>query len=202
MGEALEKLGFEVTIKTDLATKRDMDDAIREFHKKADDSDVALFYYSGHGAQIDGQNYLIPTQEDIITSTDVQYNAVNLSFAISTIEEAKTPINIFILDACRDDFSTGNKSLFNKGFASVKASKGTLIAYATAPDKAAQSTRGHNSIYTKYLLEEIHTPNISITKTLNRVGTKVSDATNGGQIPWTNSCLYKDFIFNYIYYNE
>ncbi len=196
MGKALEELGFEVIIKTDLATKRKMEEAIREFRRKADDSDVALFYYSGHGCQINGQNYLIPTQEDIQTSNDVKYNALNLSFVIDMMEGAKNPINICILDACRENPFSGHKSL-NKGFASVEASEGTLIAYATSPNKVANSTRGRNSIYTKFLLEEIHTPNIDIEKTFKRVGKKVSMETNAKQVPWTNSCLYDDFIFNY-----
>ena len=197
MGKALEELGFEVTIETNLGTKRKMEEVIKEFRNKADDSDVALFYYSGHGCQIDGENYLIPTKEDITESIDVEYNALNLSFVINIMERAANPINICILDACRDHPFSSDKSI-NKGLAVVDASKGTLIAYATSPNKVAKSSnRGRNSIYTKYLLEEIHTPNIIIEKTLKLVGEKVSKETNNKQRPWTNSCLYEEFIFNY-----
>ncbi len=195
MAKVLEKLGFEVILLTDVATKREMEETCREFTKKLDSADVGLFYFSGHGFQIAENSYLIPTKENIQTPIDIKYNAIDLGWVLAEMEEAKNSMNICILDACRDELFSGHKSLSNKGFAPVEPYSNTFIAYPTAPGKNAKSSKGRNSVYTKHLLETLQIPNLSIFEVFMKVGKAVSEETQNKQRPHINSSFYEDFIF-------
>jgi uncharacterized caspase-like protein len=109
MATALKDLGFEVIVLKD-ATKRQMDEAIDRFARQMSQGSVGLFYYAGHGMQIDGENYLIPVNNGLIkVQADVQYESVPLGKILGRMDEAKNAVNIVILDACRDNPFRGFK---------------------------------------------------------------------------------------------
>ena len=113
-----------------------MEEAVNKFVGEIKNGDAALFYFSGHGVQVKGENYLIPVGASIATESDVRYKAVSAGFILAKMEQLKNRTNIFILDACRSNQFKGFGSL-SKGLSVMDAPAGTLIAYATAPGSVA-----------------------------------------------------------------
>nr|NQU91619.1 SUMF1/EgtB/PvdO family nonheme iron enzyme [Bacteroidota bacterium] len=189
----LSDLGFSVALETNLNWKQ-MENAIRDFGEQIENNDVALFYFSGHGTQVDGENYLIPVGEDIASADEMKYKCVNAGMVLDKMESAENTMKIFILDACRDNPFRGYRSN-TKGFALMSASTGTFISYATAPGSVAQDGTGHNSPYTKYLIEMMKIPGLKIEEVFKKVREKVMAETGEKQVPWESSSMVGDFYF-------
>ena len=189
----LRSLGFDVIQKTDL-NRRGMEDAIRIFKGKISPGDVALFYFSGHGTQVDGLNYLIPVNESISNEIDVKYNCVDAGFVLDNMEDSRAGINIIILDACRNNPFKGHRSA-SRGFAFMSAPTGSIIAYSTSPGSVAQDGAGRNSPFTKNLIEKIKIPGLKIEEVFKEVRKDVASETGRQQIPWESSSLMGDFYF-------
>lgn len=193
LSNALRALGFQVIQKTNL-NQRQMEDAIREFKGRISPGDVALFYFSGHGTQVKGLNYLIPVGESVTNEIDVKYNCVEAGFVLDHMEQARSGINIVILDACRNNPFKGYRSA-NRGFAHMSAPTGSIIAYSTAPGKVAQDGSGRNSPFTKNLIEKINIAGLKIEEVFKEVRKDVASETGRQQIPWESSSLMGDFYF-------
>ena len=190
---ALEKLGFRVTQKTNV-TQPDMENAIREFGQALKKEDVALFYFSGHGIQVNGVNYLIPIGADIRSEDEVKYKAVDAGMVLDKLETAGNQLNIVILDACRNNPYKGARSM-SRGLAVMSAPPGALLAYATAPGSTAADGEGENSPYTKHLLEMMNAPGLKIEEVFKKVRVAVMADTENQQVPWEASSLTGDFYF-------
>ncbi|SLM27490.1 conserved exported hypothetical protein [Desulfamplus magnetovallimortis] len=192
----LKKCNFDV-IKITNADQKTMDSAIDRFYKNLKKSDTGLFYFSGHGMQVDGENYLIPIGANIKSESDVKYEAVNAGRILGRMKDAATPLNIMILDACRDN---PYKSFFrssSRGLARMNAPKGAIVAYAAAPGSVASDgvDRGRNGVFTKHFLNNMMKPGWAIEKVLKQTRIAVSEETGGKQIPEERSLLTGDFIF-------
>ena len=190
---ALQETGFEV-IRLENADLRQMQDAVRSFGNKLGKNDVGLFYFSGHGVQVKGKNYLIPVRENIKKSFEVPSSAIDADLILATMENAKNNLNIMILDACRSPFPGEARSL-SRGLATLDAAKGTLIAYATAPGKEALDGQGSNSPYTKHLVRALQQKGLPIEQVFKQVRIAVVEETKGNQVPWENSSIMGDFFF-------
>jgi uncharacterized caspase-like protein len=198
MATELKKLGFEVILVRD-AGKRLMEDKVNTFSRKLFNYQAGLFYYSGHGLQDRGENYLVPIDAKISSAADIKYKSVNVNWLLRKMEEADNNVNLIFLDACRDNpIKTGKKG-FSKGLAKVDSPMGSLIAFATAPDTAALDgfPNERNSIYTKHLLNSLRTQAslYSIADLLTNVTRNVKQETNKEQIPWITSSLDNIFYF-------
>lgn len=194
MAENLRQLGFEV-LKRENVDQRTMEEAIREFGKRLTPGSVGLFYYSGHGIQVEGRNYLIPVDARIETESDVKYESVDAGRVLGKMEDAGNDLNIVMLDACRDNpFSKSFRSE-SRGLARMDAPSGSLIAYATAPGEVAADGTGRNGIFTKHLLKHMQTPGLTIERVLKRVRVDVTRETFERQVPWESSSLRGDFYF-------
>lgn len=194
MAQALASFGFEVICKTDL-NQNEMKQAIRAFGERIRQGGTGLFYYAGHAVQVDGRNYLIPVGAEISHEHEVEYEAVDVGFLLSQMQEARNQLNIVILDACRNNpFSRKFRST-NGGLASINAPSGTLIAYATAPGSVASDGDGRNGLYTQELLKAIRQPALKIEDVFKRVRSGVQNLTGGIQVPWESSSLVGDFYF-------
>ncbi|GAK57617.1 uncharacterized protein containing caspase domain-protein [Candidatus Vecturithrix granuli] len=197
MSKVLENLRFEV-ITYENVNQSDMKRAIDEFGQKLKNYDVGLFFYSGHGVQVNGENYLIPVDANPRNEADIEYDGVNVGRVLAKMKNANSLTNIVILDACRDNpfEKSWTKSLTTKGLTFMNAPTGSIIAYATAPGKVAydDSTKS-NSFYTAALLDYIGMPNISILEMFQQVRTRVIEATNGKQTPWESTSLTRNFYF-------
>ncbi|GCA88403.1 GUN4 domain-containing protein [Microcystis aeruginosa] len=196
MANALKELGFEVILLKD-SSKRQMDEALDQFFTRINQGYVGLFYYAGHGMEVEGENYLIPVNAQIKAEKDIQYESMPFGKILGRMEDAGNRINIVILDACRDNpFRKFWRSSSRGLTAPLQAVSGTLIAFATAPGKVASDGTGRNGLFTSYLLKYIKTPNMEVDLMLRKVRSDVAQNTNNYQVPWTSSSLIGEFAFN------
>ncbi|WP_321419112.1 caspase family protein [uncultured Desulfobacter sp.] len=200
MFQSLQRLNFQV-IKYENVRQTDMKKAIDNFGNRLKKFDVGLFFYAGHGLQVQGSNFLVPIDAVIKSENDVEYNCVNAERIFGKMEDANCKTNIIILDACRDNpfersWSRGIVRK-GKGLAFMNAPSGSIIAYATSPGRtASDGISGQNGVYTAALLKYMQTPNITIENMFKMVRADVEKATRGQQIPWESTSLKGNFLFN------
>ena len=194
MAKTLTGMGFDVLIHEN-ANEKTLKQAIGEFGDRLRKGGVGLFYYSGHGMQVKGNNYLVPVDADIRSEAQVGLGAVNVNDVLGQMEEARNRINIVILDACRDNPFARRFRTAARGLASIDAPKGTLIAYATAPGSVADDGSGANGLYTEELLKAMSVPDRKIEDVFKQVRVGVSQRSGSKQIPWESTSLSDDFYF-------
>jgi uncharacterized caspase-like protein len=192
----LRSLDFEVDEQINLSYQ-EMGRAVNRFGKSIRHDSVALFYYAGHGLQVQGNNYLVPVDMEIQDEGEVQFNTVNAGQVLAKMEEAKNPVNIVILDACRDNpyARSFKRSSTSRGLAPMDAPVGSFVAYAAAPGKTAADGTGINGLYTESLIRQIKNPGMRIEDVFKRVRTEVRSKSNGSQVPEERSSLEGDFYF-------
>ncbi len=197
MVEKLKQLNFDVINYFD-TSRTDILNAIAEFIKLADCYSVLLVYYTGHGVQIDGENYFIPIDCTYtpIKSVFIASSLVNVNTITDYMNSHQEKSNILILDACRSGLSF-SRDLGATGLAEISAGNGTLIAFATSPNTVAlcEPTADGHGYYTKRLLEHIDHPNLKIEDMFKLVRKDVVKDTCGQQVPWENTSLNHDFYF-------
>ncbi|MGY4503701.1 putative caspase-like protein [Bradyrhizobium sp. GM24.11] len=170
VGGMFRKAGFDtVDVKLDLNVV-DMRKALREFGSKAREADIAVIYYAGHGIELDGTNYLIPTDAALETDTDVLDEAFPLDRVLFAIEPAKQ-LRLVILDACRDNpFAKTMKRTIasraiGRGLAKVEpTSPNTMIAFAAKAGSSASDGDAKNSPFAAALVERLPTPGLDLRK--------------------------------------
>ncbi len=195
MAKALRATDFEVLEHINLENQADMKRAIREFGRKIQNGGVGLFYYAGHGIQVDGKNYLVPTKAQIYAEEEVEYESVDVGFVLSQMEIARNRMNILILDACRNNPFARSWRSSATGLAFINAPAGTLIAYSTAPGSVASDGTGSNGLYTEKLLKQIRRRGLKIEDVFKNVRSDVLNESNRMQTPWESSSLVGDFYF-------
>ena len=195
VSRVLRSSGFEVIDLRD-ATLSQMRISIRQFGDKLLTSDVGLVYYSGHGVEVKGQNYLIPVNADIRRSDEVSDQSINMGLILEKMETAQKGVNILIVDACRDDPFGRSFRSNSRGLATMDAPQGTIIAFATSPGKVAADGEGRNSPYTKNLIKTMQIPNLPIEQVFKQVRRAVQQETKNQQTPWENTSLSGDFYFS------
>jgi len=195
MANVLFESGFKVILKIN-ASQREMETAMRAFGKALRKGGIGLFYYAGHGLQLNGTNYLIPVDAQIETESDVKYEAVDAGRILGKMEDAGNNLNIVILDACRNNPFARSFRSSTAGLARMDAPTGSLVAYATAPGKMAADGDGRNGIYSKHLIRNIRTPGLTIEQVLKNVRVAVAAETSNKQVPWESSSLMGNFYFN------
>jgi hypothetical protein len=195
---ALKKKGFDV-IRVSDGTREQITQAVRSFELKIRDNTTALVFYAGHGVQARGVNYLIPVDARIQSVADLSTEAIDMDLSIMRrIEDRNPRLSIIILDACRNNpFPAGARSAGEQaGLASINAPRGSIVAFSTAPGKAAQDGSGRNGLYTKHFLKELLVPNRKIEDVFKRVRESVMKESANAQTPWENSALTGDFYFS------
>ncbi len=195
IARTLRSVEFQVTLILD-ANQDAMKRAILEFGRQLRASDsVGLFYYAGHGVQVDGENFLIPVGADIKDLEEVALNGVNVTELMKTMERAASRLNIAVLDACRDNPFPAPTRTLARGLAPVTAPSGTLIAYATAPGQVAFDGDDGHSPYSAALAEAIPTAGAPLEEVFRRTRRKVLEVTQSKQTPWEHSSLTGEFFF-------
>lgn len=196
----LQSLDFDVVEGLDLDL-RGLRSKIEAFVSKLNDADIALFFYAGHGLQVNGVNYLLPTDAQLNSPLDLEFETVPINLILRTMEQA-SKTNLVFLDACRNNplaenlaRSMGTRSAsVGRGLAKTSSGIGTLISFATQPGNVALDGAGENSPFTTALLKHLGTPGQDITRDLVSVRRDVLEATNGRQVPWENSSLTGEII--------
>lgn len=197
MASTLRNVGFEVIEGSNLSRDQ-MTEKLLDFGRKAQGSDIALFYYAGHGIAVGGTNYLLPVDADIKTEMDVKLGAaINIDLTLDqTMGDAK--VKLVFLDACRDNpFAAKIKSNsatrsvnVSSGLAEMKSGEGTLIAFATGPGQTAlDGQEGNNSPFTRALIDNITKPGVEIQQAMTSVRAQVNEETHKGQLPWGHTNL-------------
>jgi hypothetical protein len=187
ISQKLRSMGFTVTTVTD-ANRQRLVQAMAQFRRSAASADLSLLFYSGHGVQIFGTNYILPTDVDQTDTAQATIQGVPLNGVIENFMPGKT--KIVFLDACRDNplQRTGDRSV-TKGLAPISVAEGTLISYATKDGQvAADGVGSKNSPFTQALLEHLADPQ-DIGVVLRKVREKVMRATGGKQQPWDYGSL-------------
>ena len=182
----LEILGFDVVLRTD-ADKRSMVDGINLFARKLARSEVGIFYFAGHGIQINNINYLIPVNSKVESASDVEFEGINAGRILGKMKEAGNRLNIVVLDACRNNPFARSFRSASKGLAKMDAPPGSIIAYATSPGFLAEDGIGRNGVYTGELLKNLENPGLAVQEVFNQTGLGVMKQTNDKQVPWVSS---------------
>lgn len=185
MSSTLEELGFDVIREFD-ATRDQMLDAFKKFSAKISGVEIALFYYAGHGMQVESKNYLIPVDAEYKNGvTDVAFESINVEMMSMVMNNfgRSDRLNLMILDACRNNpyrtWSRGGEA----GLASMSAPSGTLIAYSTAPGSVASDGDGANGLYTGELIKQLKISQ-RIEDVFINTRNAVERLSNGRQSPW------------------
>ena len=195
---ALRGLGFTVELAVDLE-RSEFGSRVTAFAKQTRGADAALFFYAGHGLQVDGENYLLPVDAVLEDETQLPFHAVGLD---AVLRGMRSSANLVFLDACRDNpfrgkvaASMGSRSsAVGRGLARVNRSayRGVFVAFATAAGQTASDGDGRNSPFTAALKKHIAKPGLEINQVLNRARRELA---NMDQEPWDTSSLKEDFFF-------
>ncbi|MGX1789007.1 caspase family protein [Bosea sp. NPDC055332] len=209
----LQEAGFDVTAATDLslAGLRSALDVFVEKVKQSGTGATALVYYAGHAVQLDGANYILPTDIRPETSANLPSQSLSLSDILRKLDAAGVRSKIAILDACRNnpfaarELSRGlalqmvdgaNEGIRSEaGLARIDSNSGTFVAFATSPGSTAADGTGPNSPFTTAFLREAREPGLPIEQVFRRIRLSVYDTTSGIQIPWDTSSLITDVSF-------
>ncbi len=194
--ETLRDLGFEV-IKGENLSRPKMLEAVQTFGQRLGAGGVGLFYYAGHGVQVNGRNYLVPTSHGRITSLkEAEDELLNAEQVLGAMT-AKQGLNIMILDACRDNpvklgFTTADKP----GFAELRNTPGgTFVAYATSPNHGASDGEGGNSPYSQALARSLRMRPSRLEDVFIHARIELEESTGGAQVPWEHSSIKTVFYF-------
>src|SRR6185369_8676003 len=196
ISEQLKRVGFAVIDGRDL-DRSAMYAALGRFAQRVRDTDAGLVYYSGHGMQINGQNYLVPVDLKI-GSAFTPFDLIKLDDVVEALNYT-AGVKLLVLDACRDNpFANSlqqNKSSrggATRGLAKIERSQGMLIAYSTQSNSVAADGVGRNSPFTAALVREMQVPGLEVATVFRRVAVNVNRETQGAQTPELSVSLLQD----------
>jgi len=196
MQAMLTEAGFEVHAFTDLS-RAGMSKALSEFESAALGADIGLVFYSGHGIEVNGTNYLLPIDVTLASDRDVKYEAIVLDDVMEALSGV-SKLKLVLLDACRDNpFAGRMKKIATRGVATrglarledVATQSNLLVGYATAPGQTASDGDGVNSPYTSALLRHLVQPGLEVESALRAVARDVVDTTKGEQRPYKTGSM-------------
>lgn len=198
---ALSSIGWEVTEWEDLEAA-DVQSLTTRFANSVAPDDEVVVYYSGHGVQLGGENFLLPVDVDFATDNDVRLNALALSSLLELLDGRRPHTLIVILDACRDNpfppsFQPTSRGGLKKGLAAVASPPArSLIAFAASEGKTASDGVGTYGTFTQALLEQLGRPYVSAIEVLTEVNRAVRERTDEEQVPEVRWTLDYPFRFN------
>jgi tetratricopeptide (TPR) repeat protein len=194
MAGTLTELGFTVDLAID-ADRKKLGGSIDRFTSRLRRGDVAVFYYAGHGMQVENENYLIPTDFVLTNEADAKYDAYPVDRLLEGMERAGTQLNVIILDACRNNPYRGSRAM-GGGLAAFGSGAGTFVALATSPGKtASDNSKGANGLFTTYLLDSLKQTGLGLDEVFNRTRRLVYTASNETQTPWSQTNVIGNFYF-------
>lgn len=201
MAARLRAIGFEVIEGHDLG-KRELERRIGDFSDALNGAAVGLFFYSGHGLQVDGRNFIVPVDARLDVPAKLRLEAVPMDDVLDIMEQQASTSLVF-LDACRNNpfarnlapKSSNRSAVALGGLAQFDASRGSFIAFSTAPGAVAMDGTGRNSPFAAALLKHIGEPGQSINDLMIAVRREVIAETHDFQRPWEQGSLLERFEF-------
>lgn len=209
VAQKLQKLGFEVIEGYDL-DKPQMDQKIHAFAKAVRGAEIGMFFYAGHGMQVNGENYLVPVDGVFEDPSDLEFKAVSMD-AVTQQMKYDVAVRVVVLDACRDNplsrslarslSAVTRSAKVADGLAKIdiggEGGEGTAIIYATSPDEVAYDGEASTpSPFTRAFLEQIEAPDTDIQVVMSRVTGQVLESTKNLQRPWINASLTGEVFLN------
>ncbi len=178
MADALGRAGYKVRLRTDLG-ERAMKDELRAFKAEIQGGDEVLFYFAGHGVQLSGANYLLPTDIRGEAEDQVRDDALLLQKVLDDLQERKARFALAIVDACRDNpFRSAGRTLGGRGLAPTTAATGQMVMFSAgagqqALDRLGERDSNPNGLFTRVLLKEMDKPDVSVDRMLRTVRNQV-----------------------------
>lgn len=193
MTKTLKLAGFEVTQAKDLEREEFLR-VFERFKKTAENAEAALFYFSGHGFQLGGANYLVPIDAALKAKEAIDAETVRLDEIVSGLQSGGRQ-TLILLDACRNNPLPPDKRV-NDGLALVKAGNDVFVAFATQPGNVSYDGKGETSPFTTAFVQNMNMRGLSISDLMIRVRNDVERITFGQQTPWDQSSLKRQFYFH------
>ncbi len=157
---------------------------------------LAVFYYAGHGTQLDWRNYLVPVDANVASAKELGLRCFDLGVLLEELSKTRDKVFVLILDACRDKPLGTSFQPEQRGLSPFDAPAGTVLAFSTAPGAVASDGPGKHGLYTESLLRELSVRGVRIEDAFKRVRLNVRLASGGRQIPWESTSLESDvFLF-------
>jgi len=195
MSRVLKSKGFEVTLLKNVSQNH-MKEAIEKFGESLKTETIGLFFFAGHGLQVNGENYLIPVGARIKAEDEIESKAVNVKNVLGKMESANNSLNMVFLDACRDNPLGRGFVSAQKGLVAMNAPNGTLIAFSTAPGETVSDGTRKNGLFTSHLLKYMGQPDLGLTQMMEKAKNQVKLESADKQVPWSVSSLKGDFFFS------
>ena len=203
IGVALRSVGYKVLVKTDL-NQKDMKTVLRQFKMDVEGGDEIVLFYAGHGIQIGGSNYLLPTDISADSEEQIKDDAIQLQRLLDDMNEKKVRITLALIDACRDNpFPKSGRAVGGRGLAPTSAATGQMIIFSAgsgqqALDRLGSNDKDPNSLFTRILIKEIATPGVRVDNVVREVRKKVVEAAKSighEQVPAIYDQVVGDFYF-------
>ena len=196
LSSVLDNLSFDVIKKCDIGY-RDFANVLDDYYTLLEGYDVGVFYFAGHGVEINGENYLLAADTPIEKKTAVTMLSAKLQDIIGRMHKSGCQTNIIILDCCRNNPFPAERAHGTTNLAPVYAPQGMIIAYSTSPGETSKDGGlGKNSIYTGALLKHIDELCLPVEEFFKKVRTTVYNLTAGEQTSWEHTSLIGKFSFN------
>ncbi|UTS87806.1 caspase family protein [Rhizobium anhuiense] len=198
----LRAAGFDVTIGVNV-DRIGLEDTVRRFLRSTSNAEAGLIYYSGHGIQVGGQNFIVPVDATLETPYDVETQTMPLDLILNHLKQ-NSRVQLIFLDACRNNPFNAQKFWMaeklepvgaTRGLARIDSDLGSLIAFSTEPGQVALDGTGALSPYSESFIKRASEPNKEIRQVLTDVRRDVIAMTGGKQVPWENSSLTDSFYF-------
>jgi len=199
MGQVLKDLGWDVRVVPN-ATLKTMKQALREFGSQLKGQKAGLFYYAGHGIQVDNVNYLVPVDADIGTRAEVPDVTITTDLVMRILEESRVPLKIVVLDACRNNPFVKTRGLSveaaDQGLSGAQTTPtGTILVYATGPNAKSQDGTGRNGVFTEAFVANLRVPGVDFQEIFAKTAQAVVAKTGGQQNPYKTESYYGKLYF-------
>jgi|GEM_PF-1545917 uncharacterized caspase-like protein len=203
IARAFERVGYRVQLKLDV-NEKNMKDAIRAFKAQVAGGDVAVFYFSGHGVQLGGANYLLPVDIRGDNEDQVRDDSVPLQRVLDDLHDQKAQFSLAIIDACRNNpFKGAGRALAGRGLAVTAAATGQMVLFSAgagqqALDSLGPADKNPNGVFTRVLLKEMDRPGVPVDRVLRNVRDEVVRLAQGAgqeQVPALYDQALGEFYF-------
>ena len=203
IARAFERVGYKVQLRLDVNEKA-MKDAIRTFKGQVTGGDVAVFYFSGHGVQLGGANYLLPVDIRGDNEDQVKDEAVPLQRVLDDLQDQRARFSLAIIDACRNNpFKSAGRALGTRGLAVTAAATGQMVLFSAGAGQQALDSLGPgdhnpNGLFTRVFLKEMEKPGVPVDRVLRNVRDEVVKLSQGAgqeQVPALYDQALGEFYF-------
>jgi hypothetical protein len=203
MAKKLELLGYSVTAEFD-ASRSKMLSTLRRFTYSVQGGDEVVFFYAGHGVELDGRNYLLPTDIYGDDPRQVQDDAIELQRVLSDMSDSRAKFTLAVIDACRDNpFKGTGRAIGGRGLAPTTAATGQMVIFSAgtgqqALDRLGEKDKDPNGLFTRIFMQEMAQPNVPIDRVVKKVRQRVvqmAESVGHQQVPAIYDQVVGDFFF-------